>query len=73
MSMSPISAPSFAFARPHEAQAALAVMQPAVARTQVALQPAVVQPVPPTRRVARVWRSRVVAHGAACSWNSTTR
>jgi hypothetical protein len=43
-----------AFALAHEAQTTLAVVQPAVARTQVALDAAVVKHVPPARRVVLI-------------------
>ena len=42
----------------HEAQAALALVQPAVARTQVALQAAVGHRVPPARRAGRIAAGR---------------
>ena len=45
----------------HEAQSALALVQPAVSRTQVALDAAVLEPVPPARGL------RVRAHCAGSS------
>ncbi len=67
-----------AFAFAHKAQTALAVVQPAVTRAQVALDAAVVEPVPPARRVMFVrWRCRHearnrVRHAACLSVNSAS-
>jgi hypothetical protein len=66
----------FAFALAHKTQPALAVVQPAVARAQVALDAAVVEPVPPAcremfvrRRCRHEARDRV-RHAACPSVNS---
>ena len=45
-----------AFALAHEARAALALVQPAVARAQVALDAAVGKPVPPAAGISRAHR-----------------